>query len=118
MLDIIEINIEQSNDLKYRFCIYEVNGDHVKSAIAICVSPPGITDLNILLSVTRNSIYYSSLSKSTFSYAIFTSVKLLSPYFGSTNGGTLLTTRGSGFEELYNDRLSDGALNILSTNEY
>ena len=104
--------------MKYRFGIYEVNGDHVKSAIAIYVSPPGITDLNISLSVTRNSIYYSSLFESTFSYTIFTFVKLLNPYFDSTNGGTLLTTTGSGFYELYNERLSDGVSNILSKNKY
>ena len=32
-------------------------------------------------------------------------------------GGTLLTTRGSGFETLSQDRLSDSSLNIQSTNE-
>ena len=104
--------------MKYLFGIDETKGDYIKSTSTICESPSSIVDLNILLSVTRNSIYYSSLSESTFSYTIFTFVKLLNPYFDSTNGGTLLTTTGSGFYELYNERLSDGVSNILSKNKY
>ena len=81
--------------MKYRFGIDEAKGDYVKSTIDICESPPGIIDLNISLPVIKNSIYFSSFSKLMFSNAIFIFVELVISFFGSTNGGTLLTMKHS-----------------------
>ena len=87
--------------MKYSFGIDEVKGYYVKPTSGICKRSHCIVDLNLLLFVSNHSIYYSSFSESTFSCFILFFVEVASPFFGSTNGGTLMTTRSSGFEEWY-----------------
>ena len=87
--------------MKYRFGIDEVKGNYVKSTSGICKRYHCIVDLNLLLFVSNYSIYYSSFSESTFSCFILSFVELACSFFGSTNEGTLMTTRSSRFEEWY-----------------
>ena len=101
--------------MKYQFGIDEVKGNCVKSTRDICKSPSGIVDLNVSLSISRK-IHIIHLFLNLRLVIFFSFVELVSPSFGS-NEGILLTTRDSRFEELYQDRLSDGALNISSINE-
>merc|ERR1712238_582306 len=101
MVTIVGVNIEESRDLKCRFGTVEIIGKYVNSVSMICESPPGIVGSNVSLSVSRNGEDYSPFAESPFVYIVSIFVESVSPSFGTRKGGTLLTVRGVGFEELH-----------------